>query len=90
MIIYVEDLAKYLADSKHSEIIAISNGYINSYEFHKPHTQRHTKRKKKKNNFFTVEFNFPRKSRSHDGRKFKPVICKKNSDISELPNSFPV
>lgn len=46
MIIYVEDLAKYLSDSKHSEIIAISNGYINSYEFHKPHTQRHTKRKK--------------------------------------------
>lgn len=46
MIIYVEDLPKYLADSKHSEIIAISNGYINSYEFHKSHTQRHKNRKK--------------------------------------------
>lgn len=63
MIIYVEDLAKYLADSKHSEIIAISNGYINSCDFHKAHTERHKKRKREKNNFFKVEFNFPHKSR---------------------------
>lgn len=55
MIIYVEDLAKYLADSKHSKIIAIGKGYINSYGFRKPHTQRY----KNGINSYTIEFNIP-------------------------------
>lgn len=55
MITYVEDLAKYLSDREHSEIIAISNGCINSYGFHKPHTQRYKKRKI--NNSCPVELN---------------------------------
>lgn len=51
MILYVGDLVKYLADSRHSEIIAISNGHINSCGFHKPFTQRC--KKKNINSFYS-------------------------------------